>query len=260
MTAVIVTSRVRLQVADLERSLDYYGTATPLNQLANINVPEPRMLTVQPFDPSSLKTIEKVEQYFMNDEKANVASVFAVAGFSFGAYVAAEVLHRLWAARDVQRVGQDRAGMAAPARVGARVDVLDLRGPAVPAQEPHRGIGAVCGLGDAFSARLWALERDGEWERRSAASVEVAAKYNWATSAEKLLKPTPKRWVKAQALITQISQTAVCNRHHTVEQRFCRWLLMSLDRLGSNDIAATQAKIRKAGLPEILAARLAYGT
>jgi ribosome recycling factor len=39
--------------------VDYYGTATPLNQLATINVPEPRMLTVQPFDPSSLKTIEK---------------------------------------------------------------------------------------------------------------------------------------------------------------------------------------------------------
>jgi ribosome recycling factor len=39
--------------------IDYYGTATPLNQLATINVPEPRMLTVQPFDPSSLKSIEK---------------------------------------------------------------------------------------------------------------------------------------------------------------------------------------------------------
>jgi ribosome recycling factor len=40
-------------------SVDYYGTATPLNQLSTINVPEPRMLTVQPFDPGSLKTIEK---------------------------------------------------------------------------------------------------------------------------------------------------------------------------------------------------------
>ena len=40
-------------------SVDYYGTATPLNQLSTINVPEPRMLTVQPFDPSSLKAIEK---------------------------------------------------------------------------------------------------------------------------------------------------------------------------------------------------------
>jgi ribosome recycling factor len=39
-------------------SVDYYGTPTPLNQLSTINVPEPRMLTVQPFDPSSLKAIE----------------------------------------------------------------------------------------------------------------------------------------------------------------------------------------------------------
>jgi ribosome recycling factor len=40
-------------------SVDYYGTATPLNQLSTINVPEPRMLTIQPFDPSSMKAIEK---------------------------------------------------------------------------------------------------------------------------------------------------------------------------------------------------------
>src|SRR6476660_4943768 len=39
--------------------VEYYGTPTPLNQLATINVPEPRRLTVQPFDPSSLKAIEK---------------------------------------------------------------------------------------------------------------------------------------------------------------------------------------------------------
>ena len=39
--------------------VDYYGTPTPLRQLATINVPEPRMLTVQPFDPSSIKAVEK---------------------------------------------------------------------------------------------------------------------------------------------------------------------------------------------------------
>src|ERR1700745_2399732 len=39
--------------------VDYYGTQTPLRQLSTINVPEPRMLTVQPFDPSSIKSIEK---------------------------------------------------------------------------------------------------------------------------------------------------------------------------------------------------------
>src|ERR1700749_2417153 len=42
--------------------VDYYGTQTPLRQLATINVPEPRMLTVQPFDPSSIKSIEKAIQ------------------------------------------------------------------------------------------------------------------------------------------------------------------------------------------------------
>ena len=40
-------------------SVDYYGQQTPLKQLATINVPEPRLLTVQPFDPSSIKSIER---------------------------------------------------------------------------------------------------------------------------------------------------------------------------------------------------------
>lgn len=43
-----------------------------------------------------------------------------------------------------------------------------------------------------------------------------------------------------QALITQMSQTAVCNRHHTVEQQLCRWLLLTLDRTQSNDLIITQ--------------------
>ncbi|MEO8716617.1 MAG: Crp/Fnr family transcriptional regulator [Burkholderiales bacterium] len=46
-----------------------------------------------------------------------------------------------------------------------------------------------------------------------------------------------------QALITQMSQTAVCNRHHTVDQQLCRWLLLSLDRLSSSDVAMTQELI-----------------
>jgi ribosome recycling factor len=50
----------RASAALLDRiTIDYYGTATPLKQLATINVPEPRMLTVQPFDPSTIKPIEK---------------------------------------------------------------------------------------------------------------------------------------------------------------------------------------------------------
>jgi CRP-like cAMP-binding protein len=46
-----------------------------------------------------------------------------------------------------------------------------------------------------------------------------------------------------QALITQMSQTAVCNRHHTVDQQLCRWLLLSLDRLSSNNLSMTQELI-----------------
>ncbi|MDI1261264.1 Crp/Fnr family transcriptional regulator [Aquabacterium sp.] len=46
-----------------------------------------------------------------------------------------------------------------------------------------------------------------------------------------------------QALITQMSQTAVCNRHHSLDQQLCRWLLLSLDRLPSNKIFMTQELI-----------------
>ena len=53
----------RASAALLDRiQIDYYGQATPLKQLATINVPEPRMLTIQPFDPSSIKAIEKAIQ------------------------------------------------------------------------------------------------------------------------------------------------------------------------------------------------------
>lgn len=43
-----------------------------------------------------------------------------------------------------------------------------------------------------------------------------------------------------QALITQMSQTAACNRHHSVEQQLCRWLLLTLDRMPTNDLIITQ--------------------
>ncbi len=46
-----------------------------------------------------------------------------------------------------------------------------------------------------------------------------------------------------QALMTQMSQTAVCNRHHSVEQQLCRWLLLTLDRLPSNELTMTQELI-----------------
>jgi CRP-like cAMP-binding protein len=46
-----------------------------------------------------------------------------------------------------------------------------------------------------------------------------------------------------QALLTQMAQTAVCNRHHSLDQQLCRWLLLSLDRLRSNEIVMTQELI-----------------
>jgi CRP-like cAMP-binding protein len=46
-----------------------------------------------------------------------------------------------------------------------------------------------------------------------------------------------------QALLTQMAQTAVCNRHHSVDQQLCRWLLLSLDRLPSNKLTMTQELI-----------------
>ncbi len=46
-----------------------------------------------------------------------------------------------------------------------------------------------------------------------------------------------------QALLTQMAQTAVCNRHHSVDQQLCRWLLLSLDRLASNELIMTQELI-----------------
>jgi CRP-like cAMP-binding protein len=45
------------------------------------------------------------------------------------------------------------------------------------------------------------------------------------------------------AMLTQMAQTAVCNRHHTVDQQLCRWLLLSLDRLPSNELSMTQELI-----------------
>ena len=60
-----------------------------------------------------------------------------------------------------------------------------------------------------------------------------------------------------QALLTQMCQTAVCNRHHTMEQQLCRWLLLTLDRLPTNELVMTQELVsfmlgvRREGITEI---------
>jgi CRP-like cAMP-binding protein len=64
-----------------------------------------------------------------------------------------------------------------------------------------------------------------------------------------------------QALLTEMAQTAACNRHHSIEQQLCRWLLLTLDRLPSNELIMTQELVasalgvRREGITEI-AARL----
>jgi CRP-like cAMP-binding protein len=68
-----------------------------------------------------------------------------------------------------------------------------------------------------------------------------------------------------QALLTQMSQTAVCNRHHTVEQQLCRWLLLTLDRLPTNELTMTQELIanmlgvRREGVTEAAGRLQGYG-
>jgi len=68
-----------------------------------------------------------------------------------------------------------------------------------------------------------------------------------------------------QALLTQMSQTAVCNRHHSVEQQLCRWLLLTLDRLPSNELTMTQELIanmlgvRREGVTEAAGKLQGYG-
>ncbi|HEX8614788.1 MAG TPA: Crp/Fnr family transcriptional regulator [Telluria sp.] len=68
-----------------------------------------------------------------------------------------------------------------------------------------------------------------------------------------------------QALLTQMSQTAVCNRHHSVEQQLCRWLLLTLDRLPSNELTMTQELIanmlgvRREGVTEAAGRLQGYG-
>ena len=62
----------------------------------------------------------------------------------------------------------------------------------------------------------------------------LKAEFDRATSLQRLLL----RY--AQALMTQMAQTAACNRHHSVEQQLCRWLLLTLDRLPSRELVMTQ--------------------
>jgi len=70
------------------------------------------------------------------------------------------------------------------------------------------------------------------------ASLRIKEEFNHTPVLHLLLRYT-------QALITQMSQTAVCNRHHSLDQQLCRWLLLSLDRLQGHELVMTQELIAK---------------
>ena len=93
---------------------------------------------------------------------------------------------------------------------------------------------------------------------RLKAEILIEAFYRGGTVLRLLLRYT-------QALITQMSQTAVCNRHHSVEQQLCRWLLLTLDRVPSNELTMTQELIanmlgvRREGVTEAAGKLQQYG-
>lgn len=87
--------------------------------------------------------------------------------------------------------------------------------------------------GESTTSRA-VVQSGGKGYRLSAAALKEEFKH--APVLHLLLRYT-------QALITQMAQTAVCNRHHSLDQQLCRWLLLSLDRLRSQDLIMTQELI-----------------
>jgi CRP-like cAMP-binding protein len=81
----------------------------------------------------------------------------------------------------------------------------------------------------------------------SSAAVVQTAGYAYKLERERLMLEFNRAGIMqklllryAQALMTHIAQTAICNRHHSVEQQLCRWLLLTLDRLATNELVMTQ--------------------
>jgi CRP-like cAMP-binding protein len=89
---------------------------------------------------------------------------------------------------------------------------------------PHRAVVQSAGYAYRLRAHLLVKEFNRFGGRRYGALHDILLRYT-------------------QALITQMAQTAVCNRHHSVDQQLCRWLLLSLDRLPGNELIMTQELI-----------------
>jgi CRP-like cAMP-binding protein len=99
----------------------------------------------------------------------------------------------------------------------------------------HEGIVGVSLFMGGESTTSRAVVQSAGWGFRLKARV-IKEEFNRAPVLHLLLRYT-------QALITQMSQTAACNRHHSLDQQLCRWLLLSLDRLESLDLVMTQELI-----------------
>ncbi len=89
-------------------------------------------------------------------------------------------------------------------------------------------------MGGESTASRAVVQSAGQGYRLTAASIKEA--FTRAPVLHLLLRYT-------QALITQMAQTAVCNRHHSLDQQLCRWLLLSLDRLTGSELVMTQELI-----------------
>ncbi|MCC5868481.1 MAG: Crp/Fnr family transcriptional regulator [Gammaproteobacteria bacterium] len=98
------------------------------------------------------------------------------------------------------------------------------------------GLVGVAGLLGAHSSPNLSVVQSGGWALRMCTE---ALRREFRRDAD--VRITMLRYT--QALMTQIAQTAVCNRHHTIDQQLCRWLLLSLDRLSTNRLLMTQELI-----------------
>jgi CRP-like cAMP-binding protein len=95
-------------------------------------------------------------------------------------------------------------------------------------------VGVALFMGGESTPSRAVVQSAGEGFRLKAAAIKE--EFNLAPVLHLLLRYT-------QALITQMAQTAVCNRHHTLDQQLCRWLLLSLDRLAGSELVMTQELI-----------------
>jgi CRP-like cAMP-binding protein len=119
-------------------------------------------------------------------------------------------------------------------------------------------VSLLCVMRDGDSAEIAVVGRDGlvgislfmGGESTTSRAVVQSAGAGFRLASGFLIRefneggPVPHLLLRyTQALITQMAQTAVCNRHHSLDQQLCRWLLLSLDRLHSNELVMTQELI-----------------